>query len=283
MIVEAFAFWVRRYDIDGFRVDAAWGPRERAPDFWPAWRAALKRIKPDLLLLAEASAREPYYFRNGFDVAYDWSDKLGEWAWRGAFDDRRHVARRLRAVLADPGPSEPRRLALRFLDNYDTGARFITRYGLGRTRVAAALMMTLPGVPALYTGQEVGAVFEPYDEGPPIAWDDPHGLRPWYARLIALRAAEPALRGRALRLLDLAPADTVLGFIRPAPRASDSRLVLLNFDSAPATVAVPRAALDAIAARRAVVDLLDGERLALDAARPRIALPAYGVRVLRGE
>ena len=81
MMIEAFGYWVREFDVDGFRVDVAWGIRERNPDFWSEWRRALKRIKPDLLLLAEATAREPYYFDNGFDAAYDWTYRPGGWAW----------------------------------------------------------------------------------------------------------------------------------------------------------------------------------------------------------
>ncbi|HEX6001236.1 MAG TPA: alpha-amylase family glycosyl hydrolase [Hyphomicrobiaceae bacterium] len=48
MMIEAFAYWVRAFDIDGFRVDAAWGPRERTPGFWPRLQQELRRIKPDL-------------------------------------------------------------------------------------------------------------------------------------------------------------------------------------------------------------------------------------------
>jgi cyclomaltodextrinase / maltogenic alpha-amylase / neopullulanase len=59
MIVEAFSHWVRDLGIDGFRVDAAWGVQERRPDFWPGLRRELKRIDPDLLLLAEGSATDP--------------------------------------------------------------------------------------------------------------------------------------------------------------------------------------------------------------------------------
>jgi len=97
-------------------------------------------------------------------------------AWRKAFDDAAHTARRLRAAIAAATPGR-NGLILRFLDNNDTGARFITRYGPARTRVAAAMLLTLPGLPALYTGDEVGAAFQPYSLGPPISWDDPDALR----------------------------------------------------------------------------------------------------------
>jgi glycosidase len=144
----------------------------------------LKRIKPDLLLLAEASARDAYYGRNGFDAAYDWTDKLGEWTWQAAFEDAPNTARRLRSAIE---ASASDALVFRFLGNNDTDPRFRSRYGIGRTRVAAAMLLTLPGIPCLYTGEEVGAAYEPYKNAHPIAWDDVDGLRGWYKRLIALR------------------------------------------------------------------------------------------------
>ena len=32
-------------------------------------------------------------------AAYDWSGKLGDWAWREAFDDEKNTARRLRSAI----------------------------------------------------------------------------------------------------------------------------------------------------------------------------------------
>jgi glycosidase len=77
---------VRDIGVDGFRMDVAWGVKGRRPDFWPRWRREMKRINPDLFLLAEASGVDPYYFANGFDVAYDWTRSLGQWAWSSGFD-----------------------------------------------------------------------------------------------------------------------------------------------------------------------------------------------------
>jgi glycosidase len=262
MTIAAFAHWLRDFDVDGFRVDAAWGPRERAPEFWPRWRRELKRIKPDLLLLAEGSARDPYYRAHGFDAAYDWTGRLGEWAWQDAFADAARTAPLLRASLAaEAAGGTP---ALRFLDNNDTGARFVTRYGLARTRLAAAMLLTLPGLPALYTGDEVGAEFEPYAGGPPLGWQDSHGLRAWYARLIALRREIPALTAPGLRLLDLAPADRVLAYLRPGATPQESVLVLLNYGSAPARMSLPAPLLARLGGGDALVDRLSGERLRRD-------------------
>lgn len=278
-VIEAFAYWVREFDVDGFRADAVWGPRRRAPEFWARWRAELKRIEPDLLLLAEASARDSYYFENGFDAAYDWTGVLGEWAWRDAFERPAQTARRLRAAIAaSQAQPEPDALIFRFLNNNDTGRRFITRYGIPRTRVGAAMLLTLPGLPQIHTGQEVGAAFEPYDEGPPVIWTDTHELRPWYARLISLRAAHTALRSNEIRLLDIAPADKLLAYIRPGAAPRQSVLVLLNWSAAPLDIVLPDSALEALDASTGLVDLISSERLRPHASA--VSLPAYGVRIL---
>jgi cyclomaltodextrinase len=279
MLIEAFAHWVREFDVDGFRVDVAWGPRERAPEFWPRWRAELKRIKPDLLLLAEASARDPYYVTHGFDAAYDWTERLGEWAWHDAFEDQSNTAGKLRQAITAQGPSGSNR-TFRFLNNNDTGLRFVTRYGPERTRVASAMLLTLPGLPSLYTGDEVGAEFEPYSEGPPLSWEDRAEWRDWYRRLIDLRRQSPALRSGSLRMLDIEPRDQVLAYVRSAGNPEDAILVLLNYGAEPVRVALPPDSLPTAGPQGRLTDLLDGADFTLKDG-PGISLPAHGVRILR--
>ncbi|WP_207480231.1 alpha-amylase family glycosyl hydrolase [Arenibaculum pallidiluteum] len=274
-MLEAFTRWVREFDIDGFRVDVAWGVRERAPEFWPEWRAALKRIKPDLLLLAEASARDPHYVGNGFDAAYDWTAELGQWAWHDAFGAGVPTPRKLRAALDVPGAT-PVGQVMRFINNNDTGPRFVTRHGPGRTRVAAALLMTLPGLPLVYTGDEVGAEYEPYKGPRPLNWVDRHGLRAHYRRLIALRASDPALRGPGLRLAEASPDDRVLAYWRLGPAPGQERLVLLNFGDRPV-----RARLAADGWRgTGFRDLMNEGVVVVDPAAPAVDLPAFGIRIL---
>jgi cyclomaltodextrinase / maltogenic alpha-amylase / neopullulanase len=284
-MIEAFAYWVREFGIDGFRADAAWGVRERAPEFWPRLRDELKRVDPDLLLLAEASARDPYYDVVGFDAAYDWTDRLGEWAWRDAFAEGAPTAARLRAALigsraveADGPISCSGALVFRFLNNNDTGARFVTRYGLARTRLAATMLLTLPGLPLLYTGDEVGAEFQPYDEGPVLNLADPHGLREHYARLAALRREHPALQSERIEILETSHPERVLGYLRPGERREDDIIVLLNYDPAPVRVALPAGAFGGTGS---LLDLLSGAPIAIALEAPAIDLPGWGARILR--
>lgn len=120
----------------------------------------------------------------------------------------------------------PHALDATFLTNHDM-KRIMTQLGgdPGRARLAAGLLLTLPGVPFLYYGEEVGLANGPGGDDPekrrPMQWTADGGFssgRPWkaygddlahanvaiqqadpqslwhhYRRLIALRHREPAL------------------------------------------------------------------------------------------
>jgi cyclomaltodextrinase / maltogenic alpha-amylase / neopullulanase len=244
MMIEAFTYWVREFDVDGFRVDACWGVQQRRPNFWPEWRRELKRIKPDLLLLAEASARDPYNFDNGFDAAYDWTVDLGRWAWGQFWGEQAEkvesgtLIRLLKSALTnEPEGYHPDALIFRFLNNNDTGTRFITTHGEDMTRVATALLLTLPGIPCIYTADEAGQWFRPYFDVTPVSFRERYrGLRDYHKTLIALRKEIPSLHSRLWQLLDLEPGTQVLGYVRFLERNEEPVLVLLNFSEEQANV-----------------------------------------------
>ena len=162
-MLEAFAYWVREFDVDGFRVDAVWGIKERNPEWLDAFLAEMNRIKPDSLLIAEASARDEFYFEQGFDAAYDWTDELGHWAWGDALGGIAPIGEAMVDVLTNGGQGyHDDALVMRFLNNNDTGPRSSPRHGVDFYRVALAMLLTLPGLPCLFTGDEVGAEYQPY-------------------------------------------------------------------------------------------------------------------------
>lgn len=239
---EVSSHWINAYGVDGYRVDAAWGIRQRRPEFWPSWAAELRRVAPDVLLLAEASARDPFYVQHGFDAAYDWTEELGHWAWERVFVEPQGIARRLHeAVQATTrATSRPERV-LRFINNNDTGPRFITRYGEPMTRVAAAALLTLPGLPCLYTLDEVGAAYEPYAGLNPVAFEPKLPLREYYRTLIALRRSTPALRAAGFVPVHSGERDELYAYVRHTPDKEQWALVLLNFGAAPveATITLP--------------------------------------------
>ena len=272
---EALLRWVDRFGVDGLRLDAAWAVGERAPAYWSQLRAFLHARRPGVVLLGEASAREPSSAR-AFDLAYDWTLQVGRHAWEDAFEDPSRAPDRIRAALEAAGPAGPR--TLRFLDNNDTGERFVTRHGPAVTRVATAMLLTLDGVPSLYTGSDVGAEYEPYGPPEPISWRDRHDLRPWHRRLIALRASLPALRSDERGELPGAAPRGVLAYTRGEGPATV--LVLLNVGPRPATVRLDGPGLRARWGAQAARDALVGGVVPLAGVAPTVELSPHGVAVL---
>lgn len=182
-------YWVHDFGVDGYRCDVAWAIndiRPEGPAFWQRWRRELKAVKPDVYLMAEADAKFPRYFDAKFDVAYDWS----------LFNAMRSIASGTTSIASldtiiqsyfDPlYPQHARQY--RFLENQDE-QRFLEAFGLSKTKVAASFMFSVPGIPSLYAGQEVGEMTFRGN----IRWNDPLSLRPFYKKLIALRRKTPAL------------------------------------------------------------------------------------------
>jgi glycosidase len=231
-ITDAFMFWVNEMDVDGFRVDVAWGIKQRYPDFWPAFSVEFKRAKPDGVLIAEASARDPYYLSHGFDAAYDWTDQLGEWSWNGVFSDGDSIPDAIVRALTVSG-SVPDAACLRFLNNNDTGSRFISKYGVDMYRVASAMLLTLPGVPCLFTGDDVGAEFEPYRDSGAIDWTDRHDLRSHFRALVRLRNELPAFASGRWSRIETEPESPILSY---TIGDESEVLVLLNFSGQPVSV-----------------------------------------------
>ncbi|HEY7258695.1 MAG TPA: DUF3459 domain-containing protein, partial [Gaiellales bacterium] len=223
------------------------------------------------------SARDTYWYESGYDLAYDWTDELGHWAWEDVFEDPAGIAGRLSSALAaDPVPGR----VLRFLNNNDTGARFLTRYGPAANRAAAALLLTLPGTPCIYTGDEVGAEFEPY--GPPgvVDWDsDPYRLRTWYRDLCRLRSSHASLRAPHMAAADAEPAGGCYAYVRHGGEGDEPLLVVVNFSDEEAEVRVTvNHGFESLEGARSLEDVLNGG--ATPGCGAGIPVPAGAARVL---
>ena len=169
------------------------------------------------------------------------------------------------------------------MNNNDTGARFISTYGLDFYRVAVAMLLTLPGLPCLYTGDEVGAEYLPYEQLSPIDWTDQYGLRDYFAKLIALRRRYPSLQSRAWMPLTADPSVPLFAYVRETEIGNDPILVVLNFsrDEVDATIEIPMT-YPGLVDGGAVTDLMSNDRLTVARSAFKVSMPAWGVRVLVG-
>jgi glycosidase len=117
--------------------------------------------------------------------------------------------------------------------------RFLWMAGgnVDRVKLAATLLMTLPGMPVIYYGTEVGlsqrhdGIVENAEARLPMLWggDQNQGLLEHFQRLGKLRGESPALR-RGGRRTVLADADV---FVYERRIESESVMVALNFSERP--------------------------------------------------
>ncbi|MHB9011485.1 MAG: alpha-amylase family glycosyl hydrolase [Ignavibacteriaceae bacterium] len=229
-------YWLENFNIDGFRCDVAWGVndlRPSGPAFWQAFRSQLKAIKPDIFLLGEADASKPQYFNAKFDAAYDWN-----WfaQMKGIFNGTGNINQldSTTDFYLNNNQFPPNATQFRYLENQDE-QRFINQFGIADTKAAADLLLTAPGVPELYAGQEVGELTYRGN----INWADPYSLRPFYTKLINIRKDNPALtKGDYLRIANTAPVK-VYSYLRTS--GNNDVIVNINFSSSSQTtnISVP--------------------------------------------
>jgi glycosidase len=228
-MTDALIYWVKDFDIDGYRCDAA---GEVPTDFWEQARRELDQVKPDIIMLAEA--QKPDLLRSAFDIDYAWPmlhvvdgiEMNGE------------PATKVRDMIQQQDALCPKgALHLRMSDDHDE-LRATTRYGFPGAIAASALMFTLDGAPLIYNGMEVGdstqssdpALFEPQK----IFW----GAQKWhpanpkfYSMMAALRREHPALQQGATIWLHNSDEQHVVTYLRRA--GSEEFLIAINLSNTP--------------------------------------------------
>ena len=191
-MVDVFTYWLKTFGVDGFRCDDA---GDVPTEFWDQASAALRAIRPDVLLLAEAS--EPGLLRQDFNIDYAWPllDTMNQVILHG------RPASSVRDEIAAQQARYPAgSWHMLISDDHDT-RRAVVRYGAQGALAASALVFTLPGAPMLYNGMEAGdaspstgpALFEKV----PIFWQSAQiepAFPEFYKVMIPLRENSAALR-----------------------------------------------------------------------------------------
>jgi len=266
--------------VDGFRLDATRylvedGPgagQADTPETHQVLRDLVSTVhatRPDAILIAENTVDIPTmatYFADGV-MNFDFP-------LAGAILDglKSSDANRIRAAIAAVAAAYPRGVIdTPFLTNHDH-TRVATQLAndQGKLRSAAAILLTLPGTPFIYYGEEVGLQNGPTDadesKRTPMPWNaaggfttgtpwesyapglaannvasetnDPNSLLSYYRNWIAARK-----RDRALFKGDVTPLDggaQVLAFVRES--GDERALVMHNVTSLPVTMTAPATA-----------------------------------------
>jgi cyclomaltodextrinase len=228
-MIDMLIHWIKQFDLDGFRCDAA---AEVPTDFWEQARKELERVKPDIMLLAEA--QKPELLKSAFDMDYAWPlmHVVDEVIMNGA------PASGIRENIEQQRMLYPHgALHLHMTDDHDE-LRATTRYGYAGAIAASLLMFTLDGAPLVYNGMEVGdstqsrapALFEPQK----VFWDAAqwHPDYPkFYAAIAALRREHRALQQGEIVWVHNSDEQHVISFLRRSD--SEELLIAVNLSNSP--------------------------------------------------
>ncbi|HEY8402919.1 MAG TPA: alpha-amylase family glycosyl hydrolase [Cytophagaceae bacterium] len=247
-------FWLEEMNVDGFRLDAIKYIKEdgniledtpETIQFWKDFRTYYKSVNPNAVAVGEAWTSTdkvaPYVNDGGLDFCFefDLAEAILNTANTGNVSGLKD---QMDEVLSSYSPSQYGT----FLTNHDIN-RVMDRLtkNITKAKVAASILLTLPGVPYIYYGEEIGMTGSKPDENirTPLQWNSSSQAgfttgTPWrpvnsdylsknieaqqydhtslwshYKRLITIRNNQPALRKGNYVSLE-ASSSNVFAFLR---------------------------------------------------------------------
>jgi alpha-amylase len=266
-------FWLEDLGADGFRLDAARYLIEEGTSqadtvsthaWWKQFRAVYKAVNPQAVTVGEVASTRyaiaEYVQGDELDLAFDFP--LEEALVKGVNARNAGI---LQAAITESYNQFGSNRSATFLSNHDMN-RMMSRIAgqADKAKLAAMLLLTVPGVPFIYYGEEIGMTGAKPDPNirTPMQWSaeknagfsagspweavnadygevnvaaqlqDPASLLSCYRNMIHLRLAHPALQSG-----DYTPVDTgnktLLAFLRSSPE--ETLLVVINLGAKPAS------------------------------------------------
>ena len=275
-IYDIGRFWLEEVGVDGFRLDAAKHifQDDRPLDnhaFWKEFREKIEAIKPDVYLVGEVYDKKeivapylpglPALFN--FDFHYTLIESLNTANGQLLLNKQKEVLEFYQGIT-------PNFIDAIFSSNHDQ-PRLLNdlKEDLAKYKQASAILLTMPGAPYLYYGEEIGMLGLKPDEHirEPFLWDikaSDHGRASWieskysidervtplegqrndptsifnhYKKLIALRNSYPALATGSLETLQESLPKEIMAYFR---KTSDQHvLVIHNLGTSEFTMDLP--------------------------------------------
>lgn len=154
---EVGKYWVKEFDIDGWRLDVA---SEVNSSFWRAFRKAIKGVKEDAILIGEVWESANYWLQGDmFDstMNYDFRKYCEAFFAKkqiDALEFSSNVVNMLMRYKLNVLPAQ-----LNLLDSHDV-SRFLSlcNNSIQTFKLAVVFMMTFIGMPTVFYGDEMGIV-----------------------------------------------------------------------------------------------------------------------------
>jgi glycosidase len=313
-ILKIARYWLSEIGIDGFRLDAARHlyrefeePKNYA--FWEEFGREVEAIKPGAYTIGEVWTRPeriaPYFRGLKANFNFDLQLAIAEVVRQeNDTEDLITFLNYVHKAFADVNPQFIDALILSNHDQNRIGSEL--RGNLNHLKVAANLLLTLPGLPYLYYGEEIGMLGQKPDEyiREPFLWDvrakdqqrtrwrrgkystsrnirplaeqrtDPGSLFNHYRRLIQYRNSHPVLNDNLSRLeISGIRQKGIIAFVR---RRADGERVLVahNLTGKPIKVMFSP---DEAWCQSVVFESGSGSAFKGD----RVTIPAYGCVVIQ--
>lgn len=179
-MINVGTYWLKEMGVDGFRLDAAkyiYPTKEKEKNYawWQEFRRAMEKIKPNFFMVGEvwdSPAVIAPYLKGGLNSGFnfDLSKKILASAKNEADAG---IASFLTKVRAFYRMQDPKAIDSIFLTNHDMN-RTMSELGgdVNHAKMAASLLLTLPGAPFIYYGEEIGMEGQKPDERirEPMRW-----------------------------------------------------------------------------------------------------------------
>ena len=323
------SFWLNDVGIDGFRLDAVryLAEDEKLQDsdsnhaYLEEWGQYYRSIAPEAFTVGEAwtdNANVKKYTDTDRELDSAFNFDLSSAILKSLNEGNNTFVRFLLQTTVRDFPQQDNS---NFLTNHDM-PRVMNQLGEskeGKARAAAGILLTGPGIPFIYYGEEIGMSGTKPDEliRTPMQWTNEKGAgftegTPWeqinsdfplvnvakqtgdstsllehYRRLIQLRNAHPALRVGKTFVAE-SQSNQLVAYLRASQE--ETLLVIVNIDDAPVTNYQLEVSQGMLAGNYSAVSLLDNSTInplqandsgGFDAYIPLAEIPPYGVIVIQ--
>jgi alpha-amylase len=323
------SFWLGDVGIDGFRLDAV---RYLAEDdkladsvadhaFLKEWGAYYRSINPQAFTVGEAwtdNANVKAYTKTDAELDSAFNFDLSTAILKSLNESNNTSVRFLLQTTVRDFPQQDN---ANFLTNHDM-PRVVNQLGENgedKAKAAAGILLTAPGVPFIYYGEEIGMRGSKPDEmiRTPMQWTNENGAgftsgKPWepinsdfstinvakqtgnhtslleqYRMLIQLRNAHAALRVGKTFIAE-SNSNKLVAYLRSSKE--ETLLVVINIDDSPVTAPQLELGVGSLSGNYDAVSLLDKSAVSalqsnakggFDAYAPLAEIPPYGVMVIQ--
>ena len=324
------SFWLKDIGVDGFRLDGVryWVEEDdRLADapanhkFLEEWRQFYRGINPQAFSVGEAwtdNVNVKKYTNTNLELDSAFNFDLSTAILKSITEGS---AQKVRFTLQTTIRDFPEQDNANFLTNHDM-PRIINQVGVDkeqRARVVAGILLTAPGIPFIYYGEEIGMSGTKPDEKirTPMQWDNTQGAgftdgKPWqainsdlafvnvmaqtgdnasllehYRKLIQLRNEHTALRVGKTYVTE-SNSNKILSYLRMS--SDETLLVLINIDNEPLTDYTLDLSIGPLSGQYAAFSLLDSSAIQQLTANdkggfndyaPLTELPPYSIFIIQ--